>query len=75
MELEAGRRRAKLDVQRDLALAWHVEYFRRQQKLPALAVVLRERTGRRQTVTEQKSMLEMMSQNYGIPLKTRKKKR
>jgi hypothetical protein len=47
-----------------VALAWRIEAFQRQKKLPRLESLLARRT-KAQSVTEQKSMLHILSAQYG----------
>lgn len=58
------------DDERDvaMALAWHVAALSRAKKLPELRTLL-SKARRPQTVDEQKSMLNILSQQYGIPLR------
>lgn len=72
VEFEAAKARQKQQIQRDLVLAWHIEALQRQKKLPALEDLLRTR--RRQTVGEQRAMLQMLGDQLGIPLRKRKVK-
>jgi hypothetical protein len=53
-------------------LAWYIEALHRQKKLPDLQDLLRVR--RVQTVNEQRVMLQMLSDQLGIPLRKRKRK-
>lgn len=72
-ELAAARERLALDSKRDLAMAWHVAALSRQPKLPALADLLKHTQSRRQTVGQQRVMLQMLSERLGIPLRRGKK--
>jgi hypothetical protein len=74
VEFEAARERQRLQVRRDLSLAWHIEAMQRQKKLPSLITLLSEREPG-QTVGQQKAMLTMLSEQYGFPLRTRKRKK
>lgn len=74
IELEAAGKRADDDRRRDLIQAWQIEsialHVRAKKKMPDLAQLL-EGKGRaqRQTVRQQRSMLEMLSEQSGIPLR------
>lgn len=67
----AGKQRAEDERDRALSLAWHVEAFARQKTLPKLETVLRRSSARPQTLTEQRTMLQILSEQYGIPLQRR----
>lgn len=55
-----------------MALAWQTAVFALQGmngKLKDFRTLLRQRSGGRQTVEEQRQVLMMLSEQYGIPLK------
>lgn len=59
-------------LDRDVRTAWHVEAFRRTERLPKLSDVLRRDKGRPQSRDEQLQALQMLSAMYRIPLRKRK---
>lgn len=74
IELEAAGKRADDERRRDVILAWHIEsiavHVRSKKKMPDLAALLEGKgKGQRQTVRQQRSMLEMLSEQSGIPLR------
>lgn len=52
-----------------ISQAWATASLMRAKKIPALATLLTKQRRRPQTVNEQRVMLNMLSQAYGIPLK------
>lgn len=73
-EFAAAKERLEQSVQRDLALAWHIEALHRQKQLPELSRLLRRHQRRPQTIAEQRGVLEMLSAQMGIPLRKAKAK-
>lgn len=55
-------------MNRDIAHAWYTAALSRAEKMPKLASLL-DGGPRRQTVDEQRAMLEVLSAQYGIPLR------
>lgn len=55
-----------------MALAWRIAALERQKTLPRLETLLSKRTGR-QTAAEQRGMLQVLSEQYGIPLRKGRK--
>lgn len=69
-EFVVGKHRAEEARDRDVALAWHTEMFARQKTLPSLASLLRKtQAPRPQTLKEQHTMLQILSTQYGLPLR------
>jgi hypothetical protein len=66
----------RIDDERDkaISLAWHVAALSRTKKFPELRTLLKKRN-RPQSVPEQKAMLHILSEQYGIPLKRGKARR
>jgi hypothetical protein len=58
-----------------MSIAWHVAALGRQKKLPDLKRLLTKRKERPPSIEQQKAVLHVLSAQYGIPLKTRHKKR
>lgn len=53
-----------------MVLAWHMAALQRTDKMPELKTLLaRQQTGGRQTPAQQRTMMDMMSARYGVPLK------
>jgi len=71
-EFVVSKQRQEDEHDRDMRLAWTIEGLRRQKKLPALKSLLTKRRARTQTVHEQRAMLEILSAQYGIPLRKAK---
>ena len=67
-EFVIAKERREQDQDRAMALAWHVAAFSRQEKLPPLRRFLTV-AHRPQTRREQRSVLENLSTQYGIPLR------
>lgn len=72
-EFVLAKQRREEERDRDISHAWHVAAFSRQDKLPRLETLLvsksqpsRQQT---QTVSEQRTMLEALSQMIGVPLR------
>lgn len=60
-------------MSRDLALAWHVAAFQRQQRLPSLRDLLRQvaaKSGLKQSVGEMRSALRVIAEQFGSRLQT-----
>jgi len=51
-------------------MAWRIEALSRRKRLPRLESLLMRRAQRGQTVTQQRSMLQILSAQYGIALRT-----
>lgn len=69
-EFVAGKEREEASRARDLSFAWHVEAFARQKTLPRLEVLLQGLQGpKRQSLSEQRAMLQVLSEQYGIPVR------
>jgi hypothetical protein len=66
--------RQREQADRDLILAWHVEYIRlktqNDKRMPTLQMLL-ARGKWRQTPTEQLAQVRILSEHYGIPLRTK----
>ncbi len=60
-------------MERDLSLAWHVEGFHRQKELPPLKTVLARTKVGKQSGTDLLSAMQMISAQYGIPMRVKKK--
>ena len=73
MELEAARTRQHRAYQRDVSLAWHVEALHRQKTLRPLAELLAPQ-GNRQSAAQQKAVLTVLSEQYGLPMRKGKAK-
>lgn len=56
------------DRQREMSHAYAVALLCRQEKLPELSEWLRV-PGRRQTLEEQRTVVRMLSEKFGIPLR------
>lgn len=55
---------------RDAMLAWRIEALHRTKTLPAPVTLMRHRTGsQRQSVQQQRTVLEMLSAQYGGQLR------
>ena len=72
----AQRIRQREETDRDLMLAWWVERIslevRNTNKLPPLETYLRRgRKAVRQSPQEQRAVLHILSEQYGIPLKVK----
>lgn len=58
------------DRNRDVTVAWLTAAFERQKKLPELHSLLTIRSTReRPTIEQQRSMLTMLSERYGFPMR------
>jgi hypothetical protein len=57
----------------EMSQAWHSAAFQRAEKMPRLDSVLTKPVPKRQTMSEQRAMLEALSKTIGIPLRTRTK--
>lgn len=64
--IETETRREAQD--RDLVLAWHMAAMSRMKTIPALQTLLARRD-RRQSSQQQRGALQMLSEQYGIPLR------
>lgn len=66
LELEAGQQRERRAYERDVTHAWFVEYMARQKELSGqtLAKLLR-RPGERQTLDEQRAVVEQIRAHFG----------
>lgn len=69
-EFAAGRRRAMDEHDRDMTLAWHVVALVWQKKLPPLQSLLARKRSERQTPTELRMVMQLLSDQLGIPLQT-----
>ena len=68
----AAKRRHQDARDRDLTLAWQIEALHRAKRLPALKTLLdKTEKPRPQTVSEQRTILEALSQTIGVPLRKR----
>ena len=63
-----AKQRREDERRRDLALAWHVEAFARQKTLPPLMQLLVPAKPQ-QSPGEMATVLHMLSDQYGIPLR------
>jgi hypothetical protein len=68
LELEAGRKRARREYERDVTLAFLTEYMARQDKLSAQSMekVLPKASRRKQTLAEQRVVVEQIRIRYGL---------
>lgn len=64
-----AQQRQEDERDRDTSLAWLIASLSRAKKVPDLRVLLARGKRRKQTVGEQKTMLHMLSEQYGIPLR------
>jgi hypothetical protein len=58
-----------------MTLAWCIAVLNRREKLPSLKDWLskhKTRTEPKQTVSQQRAMLQALSEQIGVPLRTRK---
>lgn len=74
-EFVVAQQRQEDDRDRDTVVAYSIAALSRAKKLPDLRVLLARNKRRKQTVSEQKSMLHILSAQYGIPLRRRPKGR
>jgi hypothetical protein len=70
-EFLAAKQRRDDAHDRDVALAWRTVWLDRHERLPKLDTLLSKRGGK-QTVSEQRGMLHLLSAQYGIPLRQRR---
>lgn len=64
----------RLAFERDVMLAWHVAAFTRGKELKSLKTVLRSLRGhQRQTLEEQQQVVQILSNQLGIPLQRRRR--
>jgi hypothetical protein len=69
-EFVVAKRASKRRVQHDIAVAWQTANFTRAAKLPELDKVLAPtNTPSRQTIKQQRSVLEAISKSYGLTLR------
>lgn len=54
---------------REIVLAWNTAALSRAKKLPALKTLLAQSHQKVQTMGEQRAMLALLSERYGIPLR------
>lgn len=73
-EMAAHRQRQRNDLELAIVTAWWVACLVWQKKLPKLKTLLGVPTPR-QTATEMRSMLQLLSRQYGFPLKTARPER
>lgn len=69
MEFRAFKEKSRDAIERDLSLAWQVNALMRAKKLPTLRSLLEDRHIKRQSAKQIAGILEVMSEQYGIPLK------
>lgn len=62
-------------MDRVIAQAWWGANLANAKKLPQLSTLLNRGRGKKQTMEQQRSMLAMLSEQYGIPLRKAKKKK
>jgi hypothetical protein len=63
-ELVVAREKVERQHNRDTALAWRTAMLQRAKKIPGLKELLTAKKGR-QSVSEMRDVLEMLSQRYG----------
>jgi hypothetical protein len=68
LELEAGRKRARREYERDVTLAFLTEFMARQDKLGAdsMRKVLPKAARRKQTLAEQRVVVKEIQNRYGL---------
>ena len=85
-EFAAARQRFERDADRDVTVAWHTIRLwvqtQNDKKLPSLASQLPKRAGAkgrdrsdRQTPKQMRAMIRAISQFYGLPMRTVKRKK
>lgn len=55
--------------------AWHIEALHRTKRLPALKSLLTKRGTKVQTAGQQRMALQVLSAQYGFPLRKAKRRR
>ncbi len=76
LERRYGQQRHRDEADRDVILAWRITQIKvltqNEKRLPALKGLLTRRgPGPKQTVAEQRLVLQALSARYGIPLQER----
>lgn len=75
-ECVIAKQRRQDEQDRDLSLAWHTALLTRQEKLPPLKQLLTQRAAHRpQTIAQQRTMLQALSEAYHLPIRQTKLKR
>ena len=59
---------------RDMRLAWTVAALSRTQKLPKMETLFLRQTKAEQTLADHRRAVQMLSEQYGIPLQRREKR-
>lgn len=72
-ELVVYREQAQDQHDRDASLAWLIEMLHRQKKLPALKTLLARREAAPQSTGQMRTMLHVLSAQYGLPLRKGKR--
>lgn len=72
-ELVIAKQRREDEHDRDVTLAWTVEALRRTKRLPALKTLFAKRSSERQTSRQLRTTLQLLSEAYRIPLRTKTK--
>jgi hypothetical protein len=60
---------------RDLSFAWHIAALSRQEKLPSLRKVLSRPSEQKQTPEQMRAQVRVVSEQFGLRLKTKKKRK
>lgn len=77
-EADAAQKRMNDESDLRVALAWEIERMRilsgnaaaKKQPMPDLKSVLHRKQSKRQSPSEMRKALQMLSEQYGIPIKT-----
>ena len=69
-EFEIGMRRRRDEMERDITLAWRIAMLQRQERIPELRTLLPRQ---KQSPAALVTALQVISEQYGIPIRRTRK--